>query len=182
MCRWSLKALTGVCPPTSCLSSMTPRRWNSSHKSLTKCQYLRSLLSIFDQKVPQFEVTMNIVCQYWTKRWVTNKVPIFEVTQNLQNLFYRYGYAHCRCDYLNIWILWILWILQVSHIDPGSPIKLHLYAENAKGTSEPAIIDDALSSQHKHYVEGDDDVGDVVLIMGEEWARNIHDALPSPRW
>ena len=50
--------------------------------------------------------------------------------------------------------------MQVSHIDPGSPIKLHLYAENAKGTSEPAIIDDALSSQHKHYVEGDDDVGD----------------------
>ena len=46
-------------------------------------------------------------------------------------------------------------MLQVSHIDPGSPIKLHLYAENAKGTSEPAIIEDALSSQHKHYVEGE---------------------------
>ena len=39
------------------------------------------------------------------------------------------------------------------------------------GTSEPTVIDDALSSQHKHYVEGDDDVGDgddgdVMLIMG----------------
>ena len=50
--------------------------------------------------------------------------------------------------------MWICYFLQVSHIDPGSPIKLHLYAENAKGTSEPAIIDDALSTQHKHYVEG----------------------------
>ena len=52
--------------------------------------------------------------------------------------------------------------MQVSHIDPGVPIKLQLYAENAKGTSEPAVIDDALSSQHKHYVEGgdgDDDGG-----------------------
>ena len=28
------------------------------------------------------------------------------------------------------------------------------------GTSEPATIDDALSSQHKHYVEGDDDDDD----------------------
>ena len=28
------------------------------------------------------------------------------------------------------------------------------------GTSEPTVIDDALSSKHKHYVEGDDDVGD----------------------
>ena len=50
--------------------------------------------------------------------------------------------------------------MQVSHIDPASPIKLHLYAENAKGTSEPAVIDDALSSQHKHYVEGDGDDDD----------------------
>ena len=50
MCRWSWKALTGVCRPTSCLSSMTLRRWNWSHKSPTKCQYLRSFLSIFDQK------------------------------------------------------------------------------------------------------------------------------------
>ena len=44
--------------------------------------------------------------------------------------------------------------VKVSHIDPGVPIKLLLYAENAKGTSDPAVIDDALSSQHKHYVEG----------------------------
>ena len=43
---------------------------------------------------------------------------------------------------------------QVSHIDPGSPIKLYLYAENAKGTSDPAIIDDATLNQQKHYVEG----------------------------
>ena len=28
------------------------------------------------------------------------------------------------------------------------------------GTSEPTVIDDALSSKHKHYVEGDDDAGD----------------------
>ena len=47
-------------------------------------------------------------------------------------------------------------MIQVSHIDPGSPIKLYLYAENAKGTSDPAIIDDASLNQQKHYVEGKD--------------------------
>ena len=45
-------------------------------------------------------------------------------------------------------------IFEVSHIDPGTAIKLYLYAENAKGTSDPAIIDDAISNQQKHYVEG----------------------------
>ena len=44
----------------------------------------------------------------------------------------------------------------MSHIDPSSPIKLYLYAENAKGTSDPAIIDDATLNQQKHYVEGKD--------------------------
>ena len=44
----------------------------------------------------------------------------------------------------------------MSHIDPGTPIKLYLYAENAKGTSDPAIIDDASLNQQKHYVEGKD--------------------------
>ena len=48
----------------------------------------------------------------------------------------------------------ILLLFQVSHIDPGTPIKLYLYAENAKGTSDPAIIDDASLNQQKHYVEG----------------------------
>ena len=50
----------------------------------------------------------------------------------------------------------ILLLFQVSHIDPGTPIKLYLYAENAKGTSDPAIIDDASLNQQKHYVEGKD--------------------------
>ena len=45
-------------------------------------------------------------------------------------------------------------IFEVTHIDPGTAIKLYLYAENAKGTSDPAIIDDAISNQQKHYVEG----------------------------
>ena len=45
-------------------------------------------------------------------------------------------------------------IFEVSNIDPGVPIKLYLYAENAKGTSDPAIIDDSSQNQQKHYVEG----------------------------
>ena len=69
----------------------------------------------------------------------------FEVTDDLENLM-KYV-----CEFMTL-----INFLQVSHIDPGVPIKLQLYAENAKGTSEPAVIDDALSSQHKHYVEGDE--------------------------
>ena len=46
-------------------------------------------------------------------------------------------------------------IFEVSPIDPGTAIKLYLYAENSKGTSDPAIIDDAISNQQKHYVEGE---------------------------
>jgi hypothetical protein len=46
-------------------------------------------------------------------------------------------------------------VFEVSHIDPGTPIKLYLYAENAKGSSEPAIIDDATLNHQKHYVEGE---------------------------
>lgn len=45
-------------------------------------------------------------------------------------------------------------IFEVSNIDPGVPIKLYLYAENAKGASDPAIIDDSFPNQQKHYVEG----------------------------
>ena len=46
-------------------------------------------------------------------------------------------------------------IFEVSNIDPGDSIKLYLYAENAKGTSEPAIIDDSSQNPQKHYVEGE---------------------------
>ena len=60
--------------------------------------------------------------------------------------------------------------IQVSHIDPGTPIKLYLYAENAKGTSDPAIIDDASLNQQKHYVEGKDD--EIVRIF--EAMRTLH--------
>ena len=98
------KALTAAFPPTSCLSSTTLRRWSSSPKWPTKCQYLR---------------------------------------------------CHWNCQqYWSSWSKLIVISSKVSHIDPGVPIKLLLYAENAKGTSDPAVIDDALSSQHKHYVEG----------------------------
>eukprot|EP00090_Calanus_glacialis_P029736 TRINITY_DN4776_c0_g2_i1.p1 TRINITY_DN4776_c0_g2~~TRINITY_DN4776_c0_g2_i1.p1 ORF type:complete len:861 (-),score=112.71 TRINITY_DN4776_c0_g2_i1:337-2919(-) len=45
-------------------------------------------------------------------------------------------------------------IFEVSNIDPGVSIKLYLYAENAKGTSDPAIIDDSVPNQQKHFVEG----------------------------
>ena len=94
------KVLTAAFPPTSCLSSTMLRRWSSSRKWPTKCQYLRC---------------------HWN--WSS-------------------------------WSKLIVISSKVSHIDPGVPIKLLLYAENAKGTSDPAVIDDALSSQHKHYVEG----------------------------
>ena len=57
---------------------------------------------------------------------------------------------------------------QVSHIDPGTPIKLYLYAENAKGTSDPAIIDDASLNQQKHYVEGKD--MKIQRLKMSEWA------------
>ena len=75
------------------------------------------------------------------KSQVTNKVPIFEVSLKLSSILIIVVKIDCI-------------IVKVSHIDPGVPIKLLLYAENAKGTSDPAVIDDALSSQHKHYVEG----------------------------
>jgi len=45
-------------------------------------------------------------------------------------------------------------IFEVSNIEPGVPIKLYLYAENAKGTSDPAIIDDSSQNPHQHNVEG----------------------------
>ena len=45
-------------------------------------------------------------------------------------------------------------IFEVNNIDPSVPIKLYLYAENAKGTSDPAIIDDSAQNQPKHNVEG----------------------------
>ena len=46
-------------------------------------------------------------------------------------------------------------IFEISHIDHGNAIKLYLYAENAKGTSDPAIIVDAISNQQKQHVEGE---------------------------
>ena len=46
-------------------------------------------------------------------------------------------------------------IFEVSNIDPGDLVKLYLYAENAKGTSDPAIIDDSSQNHQKHYVEGE---------------------------
>ena len=94
------------------------------------------LKSQVTNKVPIFEVSSNIICSI--------SDLTFEVTDDLENLF------------LGEVCLRIYDFMQVSHIDPGVPIKLQLYAENAKGTSEPAVIDDALSSQHKHYVEGDE--------------------------
>ena len=39
----SYQDLTAACLPTSSLSSMMLRKWNSSRKSPTKCQYLRCL-------------------------------------------------------------------------------------------------------------------------------------------
>ena len=98
------------------------------------------LKSQVTNKVPIFEVSSNIICSI--------SDLTFEVTDDLENLF------------LGEECLRIYDVMQVSHIDPGVPIKLQLYAENAKGTSEPAVIDDALSSQHKHYVEGDERIED----------------------
>ena len=67
--------------------------------------------------------------------------------------------------------------IQVSHIDPGTPIKLYLYAENAKGTSDPAIIDDASLNQQKHYVEGKDDVKyEIVRIFEVMQTLSIREA------
>jgi len=69
-------------------------------------------------------------------------------------------------------------IFEVSHIDPGTPIKLYLYAENAKGTSDPAIIDDASLNQQKHYVEG---VTDFKAVKGsstsEERSQGLEPSL-----
>ena len=81
------------------------------------------------------------------KSQVTNKVPIFEVLDK---------YNEQRNAQIRDWGIHVS--IQVSHIDPGTPIKLYLYAENAKGTSDPASIDDASLNQQKHYVEGKDDV------------------------
>ena len=64
--------------------------------------------------------------------------------------------------------------IQVSHIDPGTPIKLYLYAENAKGTSDPAIIDDASLNQQKHYVEGKDDVKYEIVRIFEVEGSPLH--------
>jgi len=53
-------------------------------------------------------------------------------------------------------------IFEVSSLDPGVPIKLYLYAENAKGTSDPAIIDDSAQNQQRLGVEGVTDFKAVV--------------------
>ena len=59
-------------------------------------------------------------------------------------------------------------IFEVSSLDPGVPIKLYLYAENAKGTSDPAIIDDSAQNQQRLGVEGmspKKEVEDIVLYL-----------------
>lgn len=45
-------------------------------------------------------------------------------------------------------------IFEVHHLQPGVGLKLYLYAENAKGTSEPAKLDINVANQEKHFVEG----------------------------
>lgn len=59
-------------------------------------------------------------------------------------------------------------IFEVSSLDPGVPIKLYLYAENAKGTSDPAIIDDSAQNQQRLGVEGmspKKEVEDIIYIF-----------------
>ena len=59
-------------------------------------------------------------------------------------------------------------IFEVSSLDPGVPIKLYLYAENAKGTSDPAIIDDSAQNQQRLGVEGmspQEEVEDITLYL-----------------
>ena len=79
--------------------------------------------------------------------------PFYSILLHLLTFFCSFN--PCPLPFNVIFILTsILLLFQVSHIDPGTPIKLYLYAENAKGTSDPAIIDDASLNQQKHYVEG----------------------------
>ena len=62
-------------------------------------------------------------------------------------------------------------VFEVSSLDPGVPIKLYLYAENAKGTSDPAIIDDSAQNQQRLGVEGKkphaqhEEVEDITLYL-----------------
>ena len=56
-------------------------------------------------------------------------------------------------------------VFEVSSLDPGVPIKLYLYAENAKGTSDPAIIDDSAQNQQRLGVEGrKEKQGDYIIL------------------
>jgi hypothetical protein len=36
----------------------------------------------------------------------------------------------------------------------GLPIKIYVYAQNAKGSSEPFIMEETFAKQSKHSVEG----------------------------
>ena len=56
-------------------------------------------------------------------------------------------------------------IFEVNNIDPSVPIKLYLYAENAKGTSDPAVIDDSAQNHPKHNVEGIAELKFILLYM-----------------
>ena len=50
-------------------------------------------------------------------------------------------------------------VFEVSHLQPGSTLKLYLYAENAKGVSEPVVLEEAVPNQQKHIVEGGYQIG-----------------------
>jgi hypothetical protein len=43
---------------------------------------------------------------------------------------------------------------EISQVDSGQPVKLFVFAQNAKGSSEPFIIEETFGKTSKHAVEG----------------------------
>ena len=64
-------------------------------------------------------------------------------------------------------------VFEVSSLDPGVPIKLYLYAENAKGTSDPAIIDDSAQNQQRLGVEGRKEKQGEYIILAPKGALEV---------
>ncbi|CAB4064559.1 unnamed protein product, partial [Lepeophtheirus salmonis] len=54
---------------------------------------------------------------------------------------------------------------ELTNIDSGIPVKLFVYAQNSKGSSEPFIIQETFVKQRKHAVEG---VTDSKAVTGKD--------------
>lgn len=65
---------------------------------------------------------------------------------------------------------------EIAHVDSGQPVKLYVFAQNAKGSSEPFIIEETFGKARKHAVEG---VTDSKAVTGSKSMLDLSAASTS---